>query len=469
LVGGLPFLFPHVTIVGERLWLAAMDVVPYLLLGLAAFWPIGRHGWDDVILLALWSFLFLRQGPIHTPLLVCAALVAISWRLPLLPAAILVTASSCFAEVSRFTWMFAPALWAAMLQVAAADAEEARFFGPAWRRASILVLAGLAGVAAALAAGLLGGAVGVETATAASTSQALLWYRLFPNATYGAGILLGLALAVAPLVLLLVASQEGPWSLTSLQKLSVVMPLAAFLIVGLIVSTKIGGGGDLHNLDMLLIGLVFAAAVAWRTIGSEGLGPLAKRSPWFGAVMLAAVAVPAYQPLMAMRPLSFSNDAGWVSVLADVERARDLGSLPDPQVVSSSLDQLSAAVHDAQEHGDVLFMDQRQLLTFGDIRDVPLVGPYEKKRLMDEALSRNREYFQPFYADLAAHRFSLIISSPLRTPIKDSEYGFGEENNAWVRWVAKPILCYYVEQDTLNEVKVELLAPKPAPEACALP
>jgi len=185
--------------------------------------------------------------------------------------------------------------------------------------------------------------------------------------------------------------------------------------------------------------------------------------------MLALVAVPAFQPLMALRPLSFSQDAAWIAVLADVERPRDLGSLPDPQVVSASLDQLSNAVRDAQGHGEVLFMDQRQLLTFGEIRDVHLVGEYEKKRLMDEALSQNRAYFQPFYADLAAHRFSLIVSSPLRTPIKDSEYGFGEENNAWVKWVARPILCYYGEQDTLNEVKVELLAPKSTSEACSLP
>ena len=156
-------------------------------------------------------------------------------------------------------------------------------------------------------------------------------------------------------------------------------------------------------------------------------------------------------------------------IAANVERPRDLGSLPDTKAVSSSLDQLSAAVRDAQRHGEILFMDQRQLLTFGDIRGVKLVGAYEKKRLMDEALSQDAAYFQPFYADLAAHRFSLIISSPLRTPIKDSEYGFGEENNAWVKWVARPILCYYAEQDTLNEVKVELLAPKSTPDACALP
>ncbi len=86
---------------------------------------------------------------------------------------------------------------------------------------------------------------------------------------------------------------------------------------------------------------------------------------------------------------------------------------------------------------------------------------------MDEALSGNRAYFAPFYDDLSNRRFALIVSSPLRTPIKDSEYGFGEENNAWVQWVARPVLCYYEELNTLNEVKVELLVPREAASACA--
>jgi hypothetical protein len=116
-------------------------------------------------------------------------------------------------------------------------------------------------------------------------------------------------------------------------------------------------------------------------------------------------------------------------------------------------------------------MDQRQLLTFGYLQGVDLVPEYEKKRLMDEALSGNAAYFAPFYDDLAKKRFALIVSSPLRTPIRDSEYGFGEENNAWVEWVAKPALCYYRELDTLTEAKVELLVPAEGNPSCesALP
>jgi hypothetical protein len=76
-------------------------------------------------------------------------------------------------------------------------------------------------------------------------------------------------------------------------------------------------------------------------------------------------------------------------------------------------------------------------------------------------------YFQDFYQDLADQRFSLIISEPLRTPAQDSSFQFGEENNAWVKWVSIPLLCYYEELDTLKTVKVQLLIPKPNPEDCS--
>jgi hypothetical protein len=49
--------------------------------------------------------------------------------------------------------------------------------------------------------------------------------------------------------------------------------------------------------------------------------------------------------------------------------------------------------------GRVLFMDQRQLLTFGYVEDVPLVPEYEKKVLMNAAMGADANYFAPFYAD----------------------------------------------------------------------
>jgi hypothetical protein len=154
--------------------------------------------------------------------------------------------------------------------------------------------------------------------------------------------------------------------------------------------------------------------------------------------------------------------------LTDVSTIRALDLLPSDAETQSVLEVIRGHVEKAEMEGDVLFMDQRQLLTFGYIRDIQLIWEYEKKWMMDKALSGDVVYFEPFYRDLADHRFSLIISDPLRAPIKDSGYEFGEENNAWVKWVAVPILCYYEPIKTMPDFRVQLLAPKSVMEDCTL-
>jgi hypothetical protein len=466
LIGGLPFLLPKVSIVGVRLWLGVVAIIPYMLVGFLTFWPRRRAASNAWIFLSLAGFMFLSQGPIHAPLLLCAVLVAAAWRLPLRWAVPLVAVSGFFAESSRFTWMFAPAIWIVMLELGSAVQAGGRLESGAWRRSVILGISGLMGSAAAYAGLFTLGMASVGSSASVSTSQALLWYRLLPNATYGDGILLGLVKAAAPLAVLLVFLGGWHWKPTTVQILIVALSLLAFLAVGLVVSTKIGGGGDLHNLDMFLIGMLFTAGILWRTSETPITTGIGSWGAWVYGVLLLLLAVPANGALQALRPISFADDAAWLSVLADVERPRDLGSLPNADVTASSLDRLRQAVAESQGQGDILFMDQRQLLTFGFVEGVLLVPEYEKKRMMDEALSGNAKYFDGFYRELSARRFSLLISSPLRTPIQDSEYGFGEENNAWVKWVARPILCYYEEKDTLNEAKIELLVPRTGPVDC---
>ncbi|MFH1184361.1 MAG: hypothetical protein V1755_04890 [Chloroflexota bacterium] len=467
LIGGLPFLLPGVSILGARLWLAAVSIVPYLLLGLLAFWPHRRKSSPTWILAGLLGFIFLSQGPIHAPLLICATLVALAWRLPVWWAAPLIAIAGYFAETSRFTWMFAPGIWAVLLEIGGGELTDGRLALGAWRRAIILGCAGLLGSALAYTGVLSWSETSVGSTAAVSTSQALLWYRLLPNATYGDGILFGLAKAAAPLIAVLVYAGPRYWKPHPVQILTPTLSLIAFLTVGLVISTKIGGGGDLHNLDMFLIGVLFTAAVLWRTAAAGWMADVARLPGWMHALIMLMLAIPAYGPLLSLRPLNFSRHVEWLSVLADAERPRDLGSLPEAGVVDASLEELRRAVQEADRKGQVLFMDQRQLLTFGYVEDIELISQYEKKRMMDEALSGNTAYFEPFYRDLASNRFSLLVSSPLRTPIKDSDYGFGEENNAWVKWVARPVLCYYEEKNTLDEVKVELLVPRTDPVDCS--
>jgi hypothetical protein len=252
------------------------------------------------------------------------------------------------------------------------------------------------------------------------------------------------------------------------QGLAVIAPLMAFGGVGLVVSTKIGGGGDLHNMDMFLIGLVFTAVLAWYNGGKEWLAQIDLSAGWIKIVLILLLALPGLQSLGEMRSFSFVDDASWLVTLTDVPTAKALGMYPSGEVANQALDTIRTEVASAQyRDGEVLFLDQRQLLTFGYIKNVPLVAKYEKKVLMNQALYGDTSYFQKFYDDLAKHRFSLIVSEPLRTPIKDSSFQFGEENNAWVKWVSTPILCYYEPKVTLNEVFVQLLVPKTEPVDCS--
>jgi hypothetical protein len=139
---------------------------------------------------------------------------------------------------------------------------------------------------------------------------------------------------------------------------------------------------------------------------------------------------------------------------------------PTRQSVEIALATIQEEVDLAKPQGEILFIDQRQLLTFGYI-DAPLIPEYEKKLLMNEALRQTTDYFGPFYNDLAAQKFSLIVSEPLRLPDKDSSYQFGEENDAWVKYVSGPILCYYEPKTTLAEVGVQMLMRRKAPIDCS--
>jgi len=230
---------------------------------------------------------------------------------------------------------------------------------------------------------------------------------------------------------------------------------------------------------MFLIGVMFAAALAWRGGGAEWIGSLEKDSGWLRVLILVIIMSLSYGPLSSLYPISFTGNAEGLAILADIDKPRVpralqseelirvMGSLPTDEMTLSTLEMIRRNVAEAQTRGDVLFMDQRQLLTFGYIRDVKLVWEYEKKLMMDEALSGNEAYFEPFYRDLAAHRFSLIVSDPLRAPIKDSDYQFGEENNAWVKWVAIPVLCYYEPIETFKYVRVQLLVPSDPAMDCS--
>jgi len=519
LVGGLPFLFPGVSITMVRLWVGLTLIIPYILLGFSLFRAAAR---DKVlwILLVLWAFLFLKQGPIHAPLVLSAALVAFAWRAPLWYAVPLLFGAGYLVAVSRFTWVFAPGIWIVMLEFSTAkfaSSKDRKSISKVWKRTIILGVLGI--FSGFMLPSLINSAVAYLTpppvsvnypaatqavqipiATATAVAQAplaptaipgnitetssnptyidkvinsikdqpLLWYRLLPNSTYKNGVLFSLLIAITPLLIILIYLIEKKiWLLNGLQKISLILPLLAFLLVGLVVSTKIGGGGDLHNMDMFLIGLLFTSALAWHNGGTDWIQN-SKMIPSLMKIVIVALLVnSSTAALHEMRSYGFGEDLSRLKTLSDAPNESSLDMLPTQSEIDSALKTIQVEVDKVKLQGDVLFIDQRQLLTFGYITGVPLVPEYEKKLLMNQAMSGNAAYFDGFYADLAVQRFPLIITEPLRTPIKDSSFQFGEENNAWVEWVAAPVLCYYEPLKTMKTVNVQLLVPNKKVKDCS--
>jgi len=497
LVGAIPFLFSDLSIRMERMWVSFTLVAPYILLGIVSFrfMTASKGTW---LIAALWTFLFLNQGPINPSLLLVASLAALAWRTQLRYAVFLILLATFYAALSRFTWVFAPGIWIVMLEFASASFVDRTAALRAWRRSLTL---GISGVLAGLIFPVLipivfPQLVTVIPAAASSTGlgvqpssnvplidlirqqiadQPLLWYRLLPNSTYGNGILLAIFLAVVPaLAILSYLVVAAKWELDRLQKLSLILPLVAFFIAGLIISTKIGGGGDLHNMDMFLIGMFFCVVIAWKNGGAAWLQGMVDKPSILMGVIIVLLAISPLDSLMAMRPYEFGDDAPRLMMLTDAVDRASLEMLPTSDTIDLVLELIQSQVDESRLRGEILFMDQRQLLTFGYIRDVELVPEYEKKVLMNNALSADEAYFEIFYKDLAAHRFSLIITQPLSTPIQDSSFQFGEENNAWVQWVSTPVLCYYEPlrlpwrlRERLRETGIQLLVPRVDAVNCA--
>lgn len=449
---GLPFLLPWVSIRLVRYWSAFVFTVPYAILGWLLIKPQkGEMGcW---FLFGLWSFLFLDQGPIYTPLVLAAIVVAGARRAPTWLAFIMVALAGYYARSSRVTWMFAPAMWAGMISLVEVSPCGVRNTTQRWIRAVTLVVGGLVGgygfpeLLPQIRSWSMGtvAATGITSVEGVSTllgRQPLLWDRLWPNPTYPEGIVLGLLLATGPLIVLLISFEiRGHWRLNFWQKVAIIGGLIAFLIVGIIISVKIGGGSNLHNLDMFLIGLLFTAYLAWEAGAKEWFDTSKSRTWLINLLILAAIFYPASNRLMKAETFM----------------------LPPQDEIREALEAVQQAVAEFKDQGEVLFIDQRQLLTFSYVPDVPLVPEYEKKLIMDQAMAADSLYFEDFYTDLNSHRFSLIISEPLRVQFQGDTYEFGNENDAWVYWVSIPVLCNYEPVETFERFGTQILIPRKEP------
>ncbi len=438
----IPFLLGELPLWAHRLWQVLLWLVAN---GLAAAMLVRRLGRDRLggwaLPLGLWAFLFMFQGPIwyHLVLMVAWTLWGADpqrfWRTLLV-----VVAASLWAGVSRVNWIPLPAALAAVLYFL----ERPQGGISPFKYLSWPFFWGLAGGAAGL---LAQSAYALASGNAleqfgSSFTSALLWYRLFPNTTFPLGVLPGILLASMPVLLALFFRLRGlPGALSFWRWAGIGGLLAVFFAGGLVVSAKIGGGSNLHNMDAFLVLLMVPGAWVWMDrLAMEAPGTPQPLPAW---VLGFAVLVPVVFSILS---------GGTVERLDMAEAARELA-------------ELRAAVEGAAARGgEVLFIAERHLLAFQLVEGVPLVEEYEKVFLMEMAMSGNRNYLDRFQQDLEAGRFELIVSDTVRYNLQSRDDLFGEENNAWDQAVNYHILCHYAPAVWLRDAGVQLLAPDPGAE-----
>jgi hypothetical protein len=437
----IPFLWGAIPIWAARLW----QVLLWIGITGTTSWiltrRLGLRERTAALILAGWLFLFLFQGAVYYHLQVCVIIIllGVSYEHPR-RSLVAVFAASFWAGMSRLNWYPVPAMLAIALYLLEVPRSADN---RSWRYARTPILWGVAGLLAAFAGQACYIAISRNTnleAFGSSLTSALLWYRWLPSPTNPIGIIPGVLIVSLPLWALIRWGIRGrERALDPVRWLGLLALLLVLLVGGLVVSTKIGGGGDLHNMDayMVLLALIGTCLMCGRVAWTLDTRMSLAETPWSMAAWIVIVPV-AFSILRIGSP--FSYDA--VKAAADVSILRQ-----DVQSYAGS--------------GDVLFMYERQLLTFGMIPQVRVVPEYEVVSLMEMAISGNQAYLGQFYRDLASHRFSAIVTHPQNLGVETGD--FIEESSAWNRLVAQPMLCQYKPALTLEYSKVQILVPRARP------
>ena len=453
LLQSFPFLFPSLGLFAHRLW----QFLLWIGLTAGASITLTRQVFPDQEkpirwLAAGWLFLFLLRVGVyyHLEIMVMLPLLFVFSKKPW-QSLIAVIVASIWAGVSRVNWFPMPAMIAITIHLLEtplySSSDEKITPKRIINYLSQPALWTVAGLASALLAQFLyvsisGNAGNAEAFTSSFTSD-LLWYRLGPNENFPLGIIPAILIISGPLIMTIFLAARRWRSLHTIRWLGLIVMLLALFAGSAVVSTKIGGGADLHNMDAyaVLIGIVGLYFVGGRVQVEPGEAPLQIRSV---PVYMVALII----PLLILIPALSPYPKYWENRNQEAHQ------------------QLVSVVNEAGKNGPVLFINDRQLLALGDV-NVPLVYDYEVVTLMEMAMSGNQVYLNRFYDELANHRFSAIVATKQNLGIKQ-EGVFAEENNVWNTFVSPYIVCYYESGMTIEAdgTRLEVYMPRTRSEKC---
>ena len=390
-------------------------------------------------------FLFLFMGPIYFHLAVPVIILLYgfsirndrrNWLVILL--------ASLWCGWSRVNWYPMPGVIAAVLYLLETPYRGKTFWQYVWKPASWVIVGTGIALASQRAYIALSGLPSAYFYS--SFSSNLLWYRLWPNASYSLGMLPAALLASLPIWIVLYAALRGRmngWHGTRLFFLFIV--LLVLFAGGLFVSLKIGGGADLHNMDayfvVLLIMVGYVLFAQYRKEDETFESPV---SLHWGLIVLMLL-LPTWTQLETNAGLKTYNAARTSAVLSALQ---------------DQVDQVNA------QGGDILFISQRHLISMGMLQNVKLVYEYEREDLMEMAMARNETYLAEFRSDMEDQRFAAIIVDPLNYSIYSRRREFSDENNVWASEVIRSILCNYRLDVSYPEDNIAIYVPQDGERQC---
>jgi len=439
LLQSLPFLVPSLPLWFHRLW----EVVLWLGISFASAVALSNRikPTDKLLKLVLlaWFILFCFQGPIYFQLMLIILIVLLGFNKDKLGFSLVcVAAASLWAGISRVNWFPVAGMLAVTLYVLEMP-YDSKSFWKYWRWPIVVVILGMI---LAFGSSFVYSAISGQNPEyfIMSFRMPLLGYRLLPSKAYGLGIIILTIIAGLPALLIVfwrILPQVRQWhALRLLALLSIVISLMA---TGFVVSARIGGGNNIHNLDsfLVILGVITAYVAFNRFIPDKPVDDQIKHLPM--PLVLLAFVIPIVSMLNVLRPIS----------------------KPDRQQAWTNIQLVQDLIDLAQEDtGEILFIHQRHLLIFNLIDNVDMVHAYEKVDLMEMAMANNQAYLQEFWDDLQNQRFDLIITEPIYIIIRPSTDLFAEENNAWVAHVSIPLLQSYEIVSEMRKSNMLVLAPK---------
>jgi hypothetical protein len=112
-------------------------------------------------------------------------------------------------------------------------------------------------------------------------------------------------------------------ALTKFEKLLLSLSLIGFLVIGIFVSVKIGGGSNLHNMDLFLVTLLLIIHIFWERGAADWFMQEVQCGKKVTYVVLFLLLYQCFIHLDSVKPLALPDDGTVNEALASIQAAVD--------------------------------------------------------------------------------------------------------------------------------------------------